>query len=201
MIELKSWTLPLIVTALVVPIIGGFLLAGPPLGLGLGLATVAALAMVAISRRYEGPIETAVATGERRHVLVVLTTPLDKPESIERVRSEVAADGIAEPEILVLSPAAAGFLDRWASDVRSAQVAAQQRLVVTIASLGKAGIRARASVGDEGIVQSIEDRLRSFPADKVILATGPSERDEAGERAAEELDERLTQPLARIICA
>ncbi len=93
-----------------------------------------------------------------------------------------------EDEVRVLVPARIGFLDRWASDVEDARHRAQQRLVMTVAALAKAGVAAEARVGDEDIVQAVEDQLQSYPATEVVLVSG--EGDDA-EEAAGELRSRL----------
>ena len=90
--------------------------------------------------------------------------------------------------MLVLAPARIGFLDRWASDLEGARREAQRRLVITVASLAKAGVVAEARVGDEDLVQAVEDQLQSFAATDVILVTGDAEEDPAGEAAASELE-------------
>jgi hypothetical protein len=92
---------------------------------------------------------------------------------------------------MVLSPARIGFLDRWASDVEGARRDAQRRLVISVAALAAAGIEAEARVGDEDVVQAVEDQLGSFPATEVILVTAAGEDDEAASAAAEELRTRL----------
>ncbi len=91
-------------------------------------------------------------------------------------------------EVRLLVPARIGFLDRWASDVEGARHQAQQHLVATVAALAKAGIAAEARVGDEDIVQAIEDQLQSYAATEVVLASGAEDDAEA---AAAELRSRL----------
>jgi len=100
--------------------------------------------------------------------------------------------------VLVLSPARLGFLDRWASDLEGARRQAQRRLVVTVASLAKAGIAAEARVGDESLVQAVEDQLQSFPATEVVLVTGAAAEDPEGEAAAADLGSRLRVELRRV---
>lgn len=92
--------------------------------------------------------------------------------------------------MLVLSPVRAGFLERWASDLEEARRRAQRNLVITVASLARADLAAEARVGDEDLVQAVEDQLRTFPATEVILVTGGSE-DPHGMAAAAELGSRL----------
>jgi hypothetical protein len=98
----------------------------------------------------------------------------------------------------VLSPARIGFLDRWASDVEGARRRAQERLVITVASLAKAGIAAEARVGDEDLVQAVEDQLQDFAATVVVLITGSAAEDPAGEAAAVELEGRLRAGFRRL---
>ncbi|MGH2953413.1 MAG: hypothetical protein ACRDK9_05235 [Solirubrobacterales bacterium] len=170
------------------------------LGLALGFVVAAAIVVIAARQRPRGPIETATATDSRRHVLVVLSRELDDPAAIDRIKAEIAldrADGGAE--VLVLAPAKSRLLDRWATDVGPARQEAQRKLVVSVASLGKADVSAEAAVGDQDIVQAVEDQLRGFPADEVILVTGGRGEDPEGDRAAAELDERLQQRFSRIV--
>jgi hypothetical protein len=51
-----------------------------------------------------------------------------------------------------------------------------------VAALARAGVAAEARVGDEDIVQAVEDQLQSYPATEVVLISG--EGDEAEEAAA-----------------
>jgi hypothetical protein len=200
MLDLKPWTLPLIVAAVILPLAVGFIVGGPPLGLALGFLAAATLVVFAARKPPRGLIETAPAKDLRRHVLIVLTHELDSPAAIDRIVRDAELDSAADgAEILILAPARSGLLDRWANDVRAARAEAQRKLVVSIATLGKANVAADAAVGDEGVVQAVEDRLRSFPATEVILVTGSPEEDQEGERAAAELEERLRQPLSRIV--
>ena len=198
MVELKPWTLPVIVAALVVPSAAGFILGGPPIGLAVGFLTVATLAVIAIREAPRGPIETADAWDARRRVLVVVSRELDDPAAVERIGRDLHLNE-GSVEVRVLAPAQTGLLDRWASDVRRSRAEAQRKLVLSVASLGKADIEATASVGDASIVQAVEDQLRGFAAREVVLVTGDPERDPEGERAAVELGERLEQPLSRVV--
>lgn len=197
-LQLKAWALPLIVAAILVPVIGGFLLAGPVLGLAVGFLAVATIALVAARLVPRGPIETAATRDVRRHVLLVLGRELDDA-GVARLRREAELDRhAARTDLLVLAPATATRLDRWATDVRRARGEAQERLVHSLAALGKAGFDARAAVGDGDVVQAVEDQLRSFPASEVVLVTGAPGEDAGAERAAEQLDRRLQQPLTRL---
>jgi hypothetical protein len=186
---MASWKLPLVVAALVVPIVAGFMVAGPALGVAAGAAAVLALLVIAARQRPLGPIGAA-AEDERRHVLIVAVDGVEDPGDVGRI---VAAAGIGSgagggDEIRVLVPARIGFLDRWASDVEGARHRAQQKLVTTVAALAKAGVAAEARVGDEDIVQAVEDQLQGYPATEVVLV---SRNEEGAGEAAAELRSRL----------
>lgn len=200
MLELRAWTLPLIVAGLVVPVIAGFAVGGPPLGLALGALAAGVIIFLTARSRPGGRIETAGAADHRRHVLVVISRELEDPRAIERIADEAGlGDGDGEVDVRLLAPASTRFLDRWASDVEGARQEAQRRLVIAAAALGRAHVDARARVGDEDIVQAVEDQLRSFPATQVVLATGEPVADPAGEKAARELESRLEQPFTRVV--
>ena len=128
----------------------------------------------------------------------MVSRELDDPDAIERVREEGGLYGDEATEVLLLAPAQTKLLDLWATDVRAARAEAQRKLVLSVAALVKADVDARAAVGDHDIVRAIEDELGRFAADELILVTGPPDSDQAGDRAAAELSERLTIPLLRI---
>ncbi|MFL5901463.1 MAG: hypothetical protein ACJ75S_09740 [Solirubrobacterales bacterium] len=186
---MAPWKLPLIVVGLVVPIVGGFFVAGPGLGMALGALAVVALVAVAVRERPRGPIASAPVRDDRRHVLLVAAGAVEDPADLARITTAAGLDGTdGEAEVLVLVPARIGFLDRWASDIESARHRAQQHLVATVAALAKAGIAAEARVGDEDVVQATEDQLQSYPATEVVLVSG---QEENADEAATELRSRL----------
>jgi len=182
------WKLPLVVAAIAVPIAFAFFLGGPSVGVAVGALAAVAIVVVAARQSPRGTIGPTVEPGERR-VLVVLADPLEGPAAVERVAA--AVKGEAPAQVMVLSPARIGFLDRWASDVEGARAEAQRRLVISVAALATAGVEAEARVGDEDLVQAVEDQLGSFPASEVILVSGPADEDEAAAAAADELRARL----------
>jgi hypothetical protein len=196
---LAAWKLPLIVAALAMSIVGGFYLGGPGLGLAVGALAAASIVVMAVRHPPLHPIVPAPLTDFRRHVLVVVSAPLEDSAAIEEIaRAARIGDG-EEAEVLVLSPARSGFLDRWSSDFRRARQGAQRRLVVSLASLAKADVAATARVGDEDLIQAIDDTLRSFPATEVILVTGSPESDAAGNAAVPELESRLRADFHHVV--
>jgi hypothetical protein len=194
-VRLRAWTLPLIVAALAIPIVVGFRVAGPPLGLALGFLAVSLLIVIAARARPVEPIEAAPARDARDHLLVVLSHELDDPAAVEYIADRVDVGS----DVRLLAPARRRLLDRWASDVDEAWKQAQRKLVLSTASLGAAQVPSRGAIGDESVVRAVEDELRTYPASEVILVTGDDEQDPEGTEAALELASRLRQPLSRVI--
>jgi hypothetical protein len=182
---MAPWKLPLIVAAITVPIVAGFFVGGGGVGLAAGALAVLAIAVIAIRQRPYGPIASAEADDRGRHVLIVAAGRVEDPDDVARIVRAAGIDGEGgeEGEVRVLVPARIGFLDRWASDIEGARHRAQQRLVVTVAALAKAGVAAEARVGDEDVVQAVEDQLQSYPATEVVLVSGREE--DAGDAAVE----------------
>jgi hypothetical protein len=192
-----AWKLPLIVAAIAVPIAIAFYAGGPGVGVAIGGLVAVAIVYAAVRDRPRGAIGKS-ATGPRR-VLVVVSRPVEDPAAIRMIVKTVGqGDGLKESDVLVLAPARIGFLDRWASDLESARHEAQHNLVITVASLAKAGVAAQARVGDEDLVQAVEDALRSFAATDVILVSAGEDQDPGAAGAATELKSRLRARFQRL---
>jgi len=197
---LAAWKLPPIVAAIAVSIVGGFYLGGPGLGMAVGALAAATIVVMAVRHPPVYPIAPPLAGDFRRHILVLLSNPLEDVETIESLLGTARAtdEDPSAPEILVVAPSRHRFLDRWMSDAGPGRERAQRRLVLSLASLAKAGIEASARIGDEDMVQAAEDELRSFPATEVVLVTGARGRDAAGDAAAADLESRLEVPFRRL---
>lgn len=196
---MASWRLPLIVSAIAVPIVAAFLVVGPALGVAAGALVAFVILAVAARQKPRGPIGSPSQEGPRR-VLLVVTCAADDPAAVQRIATAAGLTGDDDDaEVLVLSPARIGFLDRWASDVEGARQSAQENLVATVAALAKAGIAAEARVGDEDVVQAVEDQLQSFAASEVVLVSGGESED--GSAAAAELEPRLRARFHHVVLA
>jgi hypothetical protein len=196
------WKLPLVVTAIVVPIVVGVMLAGPEAGLALGALVAVALVYVAVRMRPREEIGDSPGPSLRRRLLVVVSRAVEDPATTAAIAAEAGVDGSRDlAEVMILAPARIGFLDRWASDLEPARREAQEALVLSVASLAKVGVVAEARVGDEDIVQAVEDQVGSFKATEVVLVTGTDEEDPAAADAAAELADRLRTGFLRLIAA
>lgn len=190
---MSPWKLPLIVAAIVVPIALSFLLVGPSVGLPIGALVAGALVFVAVRQRPRGAIVPAAPPRAEQRLLVVIADPLEDPAAVEQISEAAAGDSA----VMVLAPAQIGFLDRWASDVEGARRDAQRRLVISVAALAAAGVEAEARVGDEDVVQAVEDQLGDFPATEVIFVSAAGAP--AATAAAEELRSRLRADFRWIV--
>jgi hypothetical protein len=191
-----AWKLPLIVAAIAVSIVGGFYLGGPGLGMAVGALAASSIVVLAVRNPPQPPIHPAPSPDSRRHLLIVVSDPLENNPAIEQI-ANLAGDASDDPEVLVLAPLRNRFIDRWTSDSRPAIDQAQRTLVVSLASLAKAGIAATARVGAEGLVQAVEDQLRSYPATAVtIVSDNPSRKVIA---AVRELESRLRTPFNHLV--
>lgn len=199
-VQLRAWTLPLIVLMIVLPGAGGFIVAGPALGMAGGALAATGLAVIAARAKFDEPIEVASSTDRHYHMLVVVTASIDPSAAGEiAVRAEAGARRVADDaddaiDVLVLAPVLNRGLTHWASDLGTALVKAQERLVVSLASLAAASIGGRGEVGDTDPLQAAEDTLCTFPAHEVVLV---EERGSAG-RVLDELRRRLDRPVARL---
>jgi hypothetical protein len=194
------WKLPIIVLAIVVPIVVGILLAGPEAGLAVGALVAVALVYVAVQMRPKDGIGDSPDPMLRRRLLVVVCHPVEDPATTAAIAAEAGVDGKRDlAEVMILAPVRIGFLDRWASDLEPARRDAQKTLVISVASLAKVGVVAEARVGDEDVVQAVEDQVGSFKATEVVLVTGTEEDDPAAASAASELSTRLRTGFLRLV--
>lgn len=193
---MTPWKLPLIVAAIVVPVALSFYFGGPGVGVAVGAFVAVAIVVIAVRQRPRGALGLTPDGGlAGRRLLVVAACPVEEAGVIAELVAAAAPQPGVAAAVLVLAPARIGFLDRWASDLDGARREAQRRLVITVASLAKAGVQAEARVGDEDLVQAVEDQLGSFDATEVILVSAGPERDPDAATAAAELERRLAPPF------
>ena len=193
---LPSWSLPFVVTALILPGAAAFAAVGPQLGLAVGALTVAALLWFAASAGYDTEIEVAERPDDRFRLLVIAFAPVDGAAAIAEIERWLAAgSGLSTrhgpPQVLVVVPAAQSRLDRWASDVDRARRESAGALAVSMAALARSEIDALGRIGDADPVQAATDELRLFAADEVAFASTGDDH----AAALEELRRRLDRPV------
>ncbi|MGN6663401.1 MAG: hypothetical protein ACTHK6_04235 [Solirubrobacterales bacterium] len=188
--------------AIAISIVGAFYLGGPGMGMAEGSIVAGIIVVLAVRNPPLHPIVPAAAGDRREHLLVVVDEPLEDGTAVERIAaaSVPLEPDEPEPEVRVVAPTRNSFLDRWACDTRSGHDRAQRSLVLSLASLAQAGVDATARIGDEGIVQTVTDQLRTYPATEVFLVTGTATGGDAT-AAVEELRSRLHAPFHHLRCA
>jgi hypothetical protein len=149
-------------------------------GKWVGFAVFVVLTLVGLwwllRRRPQAPIQTAPprrGAEDERRILVIANETVGGETLREEIRRR--AEGYRE-QVLVVCPALNSPIRHWASDEDAARAAAQKRLAASLARLAEAGIQARGEVGDSEPLQAIEDALRTFGADEIIISTHPEGR-------------------------
>jgi hypothetical protein len=145
----------------------------------LGLAAFFALVAVALfairgGLRQRPPQAHVVHDGGPvRKILVVANETVGGGELRELLGRK--AEGVSE-DVLLVCPALNSKLRTWTSDEDDARAAAQERLDACLARLRNAGVSARGEIGDGDPLQALEDALRTFPADEIVVSTHPPGR-------------------------
>ncbi len=132
-----------------------------------------------------------------KRVLVVPTAPVDDSLLRDRLREHAGADA----EVRVVAPASDLSPLEWlASDEDEARGEAAE-----IARTAEKAVQPEAGhvdieVGDSDPVQAIEDALREFPADEVVVVTRPGDEANWLEKdAAEAASERFGLPVTQLV--
>jgi hypothetical protein len=173
---------------------------GKWVGLGVFVAlTAGAVGWWFRARRDERPEKTRArphAAGERRILVIANETVGGHP-----LRSMILAKSLdVRAEVLVVTPALNSPLRHWVSDEDGARAAAQERLDRSLAQLAEAGVRARGEVGDGDPLQAMEDALRTFGADEIIISTHPEGRSNWLERGVVgKARERFAVPITHVV--
>jgi GABA permease len=147
----------------------------------------------------EGPVKQAPAAsppGELR-ILVVANETVGGPELLSAVRQRAGEPGA---RVLVVCPALNSPLRHWVSDEDDARAAAEERLGTSLASMRAAGIAAEGEIGDGDPIQAIEDAIRTFQPDELIISTHPAGRSHWLERGVvEKARERFAIKLTHVV--
>jgi GABA permease len=123
---------------------------------------------------------------ERRLLVLAQTSlPDDRLEEIRR-----RAD-----RVLVVSAPEVRSVRRWSSDVDGARAEARRRVDATVSRLRSMHAKADGTVGDDDPLQAIEDALRTFGGDEIVVATASDAR---GEAMTARIRERYALPVAHL---
>jgi hypothetical protein len=164
------------------------------------LLTLAGLAYVARGRRTEPPRQVVASrrgSENQRRILVIANETVGGGPLREEIRRR--SEGYEE-QVLVICPALNSPLRHWASDEDGARVQAQERLNASLALLREVGVDAKGEVGDAEPLQAMEDALRLFGADEIIISTHPEGRSHWLERGiVDAARERFDDPITHVV--
>jgi hypothetical protein len=170
----------------------GVIWAAALIGFGAGMAYRSA--------RGSMPRDVALrSNGDTRYrLLVVANQTVEGRALLEEIRNRCRG---RDSEILLITPALVGSrAAHWASDLDEGIELARQRMELSLIAIKALGLRARGEVGDADPNLAIEDALRSFAADEVLISTLPAEKSrwlehDVVRRAREEVD----LPVAHVV--
>ncbi len=195
---------------------GGALLVGAAIALGVLVTPLAGVALLVLAlgawlvwefrttdpdRRR--PMAEAASQGrsgpgaERRGVLVVANRTLEGDELRARL-GELSAAGT---ELRIVAPILPSRVRYIATDVDRELAQARERLTGALAWCKANGIEASGTVGDPiGGFSAVEDELRAFAADEVIISTFAAGRSNWLETGiVEQLREELDIPVTHVV--
>jgi hypothetical protein len=134
---------------------------------------------------------------KRSRILVVANETVADDVLISVIRHRA---GWSRAQVLVVAPALTGRLAYWSSDSTLARRNARGRLLRCLEALEAEGIDAEGQIGDADPLLAIDDALRLFRADEIIVATHPEGRSNWLERdVVARARSRLPQRIVHIV--
>ena len=152
---------------------------------------------------FRGPVVPPVAqappphpVGERR-ILVIANETVTGRALLSEIHRR--SEG-APTKVLVVCPALNSHVKHWTSDEDEARAQAEQRLERSLAALREVGVDARGEIGNDDPLQAIEDALRTFAPDELIISTHPEGRSNWLERGVVAgAHERFVMPVTHVV--
>jgi GABA permease len=177
--------------ALTRPLVG-LIWAAALIGFGLGFAYRSARGSLPRS------VDLTRGKDGRHRVLVVANETVEGEALLEEIRSRCRG---RDCEILVVTPALTqSRASHWASDVDEAIELARQRMELSLIAIGQLGLKARGEIGDSDPNVAIEDALRVFAADEIVISTHPPDRSRWLERGVvDRAREQIDLPIAHVV--
>ncbi len=198
--ELEAFHFLLLTVAAFAAITVASLLGGVWAGVPVFGVVTAGAGFVYLKRQPERPVKTApahVGPADQRQVLVIANETLADARLVEAI--ERAAAGYRK-HVRVICPAHTSPVHHWTSDLDDARAQAQQRLEHTLSQLHAAAIEAEGEIGDEDPLLAIENALRTFGADEIIISTPPEAHRNGRERdLVKRARERFALPITHLV--
>ncbi|MFL5901505.1 MAG: hypothetical protein ACJ75S_09960 [Solirubrobacterales bacterium] len=180
-----------VLAALTRPLVG-LIWMGVLIGVGIGAAYRSS------QGRLARQVQVTLGGDGKHRILVVANETVGGTALLEEIRERC---GNRRCTILVVTPAlVASRASHWASDVDEAMELARQRMELSLIALGELGLKAKGKIGDSDPNVAIEDALRVFPADEIVISTHPPERSRWLERGVvERAREQIDLPISHVV--
>lgn len=133
-----------------------------------------------------------------RRVLVIANETCASRGVVDEVRYRAGEGG----EVVVVAPALArSRLEHWlTADLERRQEEAGRRLDASVRALSDAGLNARGQLGDADPLQALDDALRVYEPDEVVISTHPHARSNWLERrVVQRARERYALPITHVV--
>ena len=190
---------PVVLLAAVVDPVAGAILFGVEAGAAIGYL----IQRVRSAEPRDAEVAAVPDDGIHR-VLVVANETVGGRALLTELQTRLRGEERAE--LLVVCPPLAGSAaEHWSSDIDDYIPEARERLEASVAAMRAAGLDVSGRLGDHHDPnQAIEDALKVFPADEVVISTHPPERSrwlESGviERARAELPRPVTHVVVDLV--
>ena len=187
----RPFAIPLIIAAICTAVAAAMALSGTELGAGLGMAVgaLAATSLIVFAARAKPDDRLEVATSrDAEHRVLVVAVEEATAEAAGRIADLVGS----ATDVRLVVPVPSHRLDRWLSAEDNARREAEARLARSAGTLVAAGLPVSGSVGDPDPAQALEDELRDFAADEVVLLIAD------GKDPLAKVESRLALPLRRV---
>jgi nucleotide-binding universal stress UspA family protein len=136
---------------------------------------------------------------DETRILVIANETVGGAPLLDKLK-QLASTSDGTAMVHVVSPALNSPLRHLASDEDTARAAAQERLDSSLGKLRQEGIEASGEVGDGDPLQAIEDALRTFGADQIVISTHPEGRSNWLERGlVTQARERFAVPVDHVV--
>jgi hypothetical protein len=179
-----------IALALITEPVYGAILLGVLVGIGIGIA-------IQTSRGSERQ-PVAVAAHSKYRIVVLANQTVGGSELADEIRAHCEGK---DAEVKVVTPALTkSMAQHWASDIDEAVEDARERMQASVTALRSHGLEVSGQIGDSDPNEALNDALREFGADEVIISTHPPERSRWLERGVvERAREELVVPVTHVV--
>ena len=168
---------------------------------GLPVAIVVTVGAILVYRRNDlgapPPVEPVPHAESERRILVIANETVGGETLIREIHRRAVC---VDEHVLVVAPALSSHVRHWTNDDDAARAQAKERLDESISQLKAGGVNVEGRVGDDDPLQAIEDALRTFGADEILISTHPAGRSNWLERGVvEAATMRFTPPVSHVI--